>query len=140
MKKTTNLSIMILFASLIIVSCNRPSCENKNPIFNKYDIHAVEYKTELINQIEKNGQENLTYWLNSYVEENGQEYIIVDIQNDSLCAKGVLKVNDWNNIEEIKRTKGKSYMGAELKGLVFSVEKDSNKIELVYKSLTQIVD
>jgi hypothetical protein len=140
MKQKTYLIIVILLAVLTTVSCDRPNCKNKNPIFEKYGLNSEEYKIELLSEIEKNGQNNLTYWFYSYIEENGKEYIIVNIQNDSLCAKGMIKVNDWKKIEGIKRTKGKGYVGAELKGLIFNVKKDSNKIEFVYEDLTRIID
>jgi hypothetical protein len=140
MEPKPSLIIMLLLMFLTAVSCDRPNCENVNPIFNQYDMNSEEYKTELLSQIEENGQNNLTYWFSSYAEENGNEYIIVYIQNDSLCAKGVIKVDDWGKIEGIKRTKGKGYVGAELKGLTFLIEKDSSKTEFVYKDLARIID
>jgi hypothetical protein len=140
MKRITYLPVMISLVILTMVACDRPNCENKNPIFDKYAINSEEYKTELMSQIEKYGQQNLTYWFDSYRVENEKEYITVKIQNDSLCAKGIIQVNDWNKIEGIKRTKGKGYVGAKLKGLTFNVENDSNRIELVYKDITRIVD
>ncbi len=140
MKLKINLILVISLMILIVVSCNRPNCENKNLIFDKYDIDSEEYKTELLNQIEKYGQKNLTYWFDSYIKENGNEYIIVNIQNHALCAKGKIQVNDWNKIEGIKTTQGKGYVGAKLKGLTFDVEKKSNKTELIYKDINRIVD
>ena len=140
MKRITYLPVVISLVIITTGACDRPNCENKNPIFDKYAINSEEYKAELLSQIEKYGQKNLTYWFDSYLVENGKEYITVKIQNDSLCAKGMIQVNDWNKIEGIKRTKGKGYVGAKLKGLTFNVENDSNRIELVYKDITRIVD
>jgi hypothetical protein len=140
MKQKTILIISTLVVFLTAVSCDRPACDNKNPIFDNYDINSVEYKAELIKQIEKIGHENLSYWLESYTAENEKEYIVVYIQNDSLCAKGKILVTDWKKIEGIRRTKGGSYRGAKLKGLTFRIENDSNSIELIYEGLTRIVD
>ena len=140
MKQKTNLIIFILFVILTVVSCDRPICSNKNPVFDKYNINSFEYKTELLKQIEKIGQKNLSYRFESYIKENEKEYIIINIKNNSLCAKGKILVKDWNKIEEIKRTSGQSYVGAKLKGLTFNIENDSNKIELIYKYITRIVD
>jgi hypothetical protein len=119
MKEYIIILISILFFGAI--SCDRPNCENRNPIFDKYNINSLEYKTELLTQIEKYGQDNFEYWLNDYIEENGKDYIIVNIQNDSLCAKCMIQVNSWNKIEGIRKTKGKGYNGAKLKGLTFSI-------------------
>ena len=140
MKQKTNRFIFILFVILTVVSCDRPICSNKNPVFDKYDINSFEYKTELLKQIEKIGQKNLSYRFESYIKENEKEYIIVNIQNHSLCAKGKIMVKDWHKIEGIKRTSGQSYVGVKLKGLTFDIEKESNNIELIYKDITRIVD
>ena len=83
---------------------------------------------------------NLSYWFDSYVQQNGNDYILVDIQNDSICATGMIQVKDWDKMEEIKRTKGASYKGAELKGLSFDVTKDSAGVEFTYRTLDRIVD
>lgn len=140
MKLKINLFIVISMLALIIVSCDRPDCKNENPIFDKYNINSAEYKIELRKQIEKYGQKELQYWFESYIEDNGKEYIIVNVQNNSLCAKAMILVNDWSKIENIKRTKGKGYTGAKLKGLVFEFENDSNKTELIYKDIKRVVD
>ena len=140
MKSKPNLILMLLLMILTAESCDRPNCENTNPIFNQYDMNSEEYTTELLSQIKEIGQDNLTYWFSSYEEENGNEYIMVHIQNDSLCAKGMIKVDNWGEIEGIKRTKGKGYVGAELRGLTFTIEKDSSKTEFVYKDLARIID
>jgi hypothetical protein len=139
MKKINILGLLVILI-LTSVSCNRPTCNNKNPIFDKYEIKSKAYKIELIQQIEAIGQQNLRYWFESYLIENEKEYIRVNIQNDSLCAKGQILVNDWHKIEGIKRTKGKGYSGAELIGLTFKIEKDSNTIDIVYKDLIKIID
>ena len=74
------------------------------------------------------------------VKENEKEYILVNIQHDSLCAKGKILVNDWNKIEKIKNAKGQGFHGAKLMGLTFNIEKDSNNIEFVYKNLIWVLD
>ena len=140
MKPKPNLILMLLLIILTAESCDRPNCENTNPIFNQYDMNSEEYTSELLSQIKEIGQDNLTYWFSSYEEENGNEYIMVHIQNDSLCAKGMIKVDNWGGIEGIKRTKGKGYLGAELRGLTFTIEKDASKTEFVYKDVARIID
>jgi hypothetical protein len=71
-----------------------------------------------------------------YVQQNGNDYILVNIQNDSLCATGMIRVKDWNKLEGIKRAKGVSYKGAELMGLSFEVTKDSAGTEFVYNTIS----
>ncbi|MBS2101020.1 hypothetical protein [Carboxylicivirga linearis] len=139
MKLIVNVTSVGILA-LMLASCDRPNCENKNPIFDKYDVGSERYKTELVAQIKHYGQKNLKYWFDSYIKENGNEYIIINIQNDSLCAKGKVLVRNWNKLEGIKQTQGKGYRGAELKGLVLDIEKDTNGVELIYSDVKRILD
>ncbi len=136
MKKTAILIISLIF--LFFSSCDRPECENSNQIFDKYSFDSEEYKAELISQISK--YDNIEYWFNKYIEEEGKEYLIVNAQNNSICAKAIIQVNDWNKIEDIKRTKGLGYRGAKLKGLKFDIEKDSIKTYFIYKDIESILD
>lgn len=132
----------LIFMSLIftLISCDRSDCSNQNPIFDQYGMNDEEYQTELVRQIEIVGQNNLNYWLDSYVKENNEEFLIVNVQHDSFCAKGKVLVNDWKKLEGIKRTKGESYEGAELKGLAFAIEREADKTTLVYTDLNRIID
>ncbi|WP_157716104.1 hypothetical protein [Roseivirga echinicomitans] len=127
--------VLILFAS-----CDRPGCENTNSIFDLNGLETTVYKQELVKEMDRAGRENLTYWLSDYTEQNGQEFITVNIQGDGLCAKGLLQVNDWTNIEGIKKTKGVSYIGAELKGLTFDIITTGESIDFIYKNIESIVD
>jgi len=134
-------SILILSILLIFLgSCNKPDCENTNSIFDSNRVESNTYKKELIKEMDRVGKENLTYWLSSYTEQNGKEFISINIQGDGLCAKGLLQVNDWKNIEGIKRTKGVSYNGAELKSLTFDIITNGESIDFIYKNIESIED
>lgn len=134
------LLVALSFMMLTISSCDRPRCENKNPVFDEFSIDSNIYKEELIKQINAIGKDNLSYWFYSYYKKNERDYIVVNIQNDSLCTKGEFLVRDWNKIEGIKKRKGKGYVGAELRNFSFDVEKDSLNLDLIYKDLTYIID
>lgn len=134
-------SFFILAALLIFLgSCSRPACKNTNSIFDSNGIETNVYKRELVKEIERVGKENLTYWLSDYTLQNGNEFITVNIQGEGLCALGLIQVKDWNNLEEIKKTKGVSYNGAELKGLTFDMITNGESIDFIYKNLESIVD
>ncbi len=135
--KSTLILSTLLF---LLASCDRPNCKNTNSVFDSNDIEANLYKQELVKQIDKVGKEKLTYWLSNYTKKNGKEFITVDIQGGDLCAKGLIQVNDWKNIEEIKRTKGVSYNGAQLKGLTFDIIANGESINFIYKNVESIVD
>jgi hypothetical protein len=134
-------SILILSTLIIfLASCDRPDCKNTNSVFDSNGLETDVYKQELIQEMDRIGKSNLTYWLSSYTEQNEKEFITVNIQGDGLCAKGLLQVNDWKNIEGIKRTKGVSYRGAQLKGLTFDIITNGESIDFIYNSIERIVD
>jgi hypothetical protein len=134
-------SILILSTLIIfLASCDRPDCKNTNSVFDSNGLETNVYKQELIQEMDRIGKSNLTYWLSSYTEQNEKEFITVNIQGDGLCAKGLLQVNDWKNIEGIKRTKGVSYRGAQLKGLTFDIITNGESIDFIYNSIERIVD
>lgn len=135
-----HLLYLILFLIIGLSSCDRQVCKNQDPIFDRFSYDSQEYKQELADRIDKLGMDNLNYWFDGYVQLNGNEYIVVNIQNDALCATGMIQVKDWSRMEDIKRTKGASFKGAELKGLSFDMIRNSEGIEFVYGSLDQIVD
>ena len=101
---------------------------------------SKEYKNELAKEIRRIGITNLSYWLKSYLEKDDKEYIIVNIQNKDLCAKGMIEVKDWSKIEGIRKSKGISYRGAELEGFVFEINESNGSTNFVYQTLDQIID
>ncbi len=134
-------SILFLATALIfLASCDRPDCKNTNPVFDSNGLESNTYKQELIKEMDRIGKSNLTYWLSSYSEQNGKEFITVNIQGGDLCAKGLLQVTDWKNIEGIKRNKGVSYIGAQLKGLTFDIITTEESVDFIYKNVERIVD
>ena len=75
-----------------------------------------------------------------YFEKNGQDYLDVAIKGADFEATGVVLVNNWDQIEGIRRTKGQSYQGAELRGLSLIIQKDAEGTNLVYNGLQEIID
>lgn len=133
--------ILVFFCLLIFtVACDRPACNNSNPIFDQFFPDTKLYKDELIKQLELVDKAKLRYWLEQYQEKDGQEYLYFFVQGDGLCAKIIMTVNQWNKIEGVKKSKGVSYRGAEFKDLKFDIFQDSVKTEFIYKDLGKIID
>ena len=132
---------LAIFVFLIFTwSCNRPECNNTNPVFDQFSPESKEYKEELVNQLGKIDNSKLRYWFDEYQDIDKQEYIRVFIQGDGLCAKAVLAVKQWDDIRSIRQTKGKGYRGAELKKLRFTIVQDSVKTDLIYSGVDAIID
>jgi hypothetical protein len=130
-----------LILLLGFVSCDRPECNNENPIFENNIPDSKIYKDELINQLNKIDQSKLTYWLQKYDDQNGKESLYFHIQGDGLCAILNLTIyNDWNKLENVRERKGIGRRGAEFTNLKFEIIKDSLSTEFVYKTFDRIID
>lgn len=138
----TILQTFIAFCFLTLTaSCDRPECKNTNIIFEKYSPESKQYRDELVNQLAKADKSQLTYWMDSYKEKDNSQYLHAHIQGDDLCAKIILTIKDeGSGIEEIIKSKGMGYRGAELEDLAFDIKQNSEKTEFIFREISGIVD
>lgn len=131
----------ILFILLIaFVSCDRPKCNNENPLFENNKPESKVYKDELVKQLKDIDQTKLKYWLQKYEERDGKEFLYFNIQGEELCAIIVLTMEEWDKLELVREKKGVSYRGAEFTNLKFETRKDSFSTEFIYKTFDRIID
>jgi len=77
---------------------------NTNEILKNNPLDSEIYNKELFEMI--NESESLVrFWFDSYLKESDKEYIVLDIQSESICAKGRFLVIDWTGIEQIQKVK-----------------------------------
>lgn len=134
-------SVTFFCLFIIIVGCNRPKCNNTNPIFNKFLPDTKEYKDELVTELEKVDKTKLTYWMDNYQEIGNSQFIFINIQGDGLCAKIVLTIDSSKKgIELLIKNKGDGYIGAELKNLKFNIKKESMSTEFIFEEISGIID
>ena len=138
--KKTFINILLIFSITGFISCDRPKCNNENPIFENYEPDSEVYKDELSKQLKNIDQSELTYWLQKYDEKDGKEYLYFHIQGDGLCAILNLRVNNWTKLENVREKKGVSYRGAEFTNLKFEIREDSLSTEFIYKTFDKIID
>ncbi len=133
---TSTFKITLIAGIISLSACNNTA---NDPIFSKLSPTSKEYRNKLANVIKSNPEE-LTYTLNKYLQENGREYLDVQVEGNDFEAKGLVLVNNWDKLEDIKRTKGLGYSGAELRGLKVNIQQNDSGAELIYKDLEKIVD
>ncbi len=130
-----------MFFGIFLLSCNKPECTNKNPIFEKYSPQEKEYKNELAKQLKNINNTQLTYFLDKYQEINNKKFLSVQIQGQGLCAKMLVGIRTQNNkIANILKTKGLGYSGAELKNLQIDIQQEETTFAFIYKNLEVIID
>lgn len=139
-----NSKLLYVFAFIFLlnftIACDRPACENSNPVFEKFSPETKQYKDELVRQLNRIENIKLRYWLEKYEEKDGQEYLSFFIQGDGLCAKIFLTVKPVNKIQDVLTKKGVGYRGAEFKNLKFDIIQDSAQTEFIYKVFDRIID
>ena len=141
MTKISTFILTIFVLTILVTGCDRPTCKNTNPVFDKYSPDAKEYKDELVKQLATVDKSKLTYWMDTYQADNNSQYINAHIQGDGLCAKIVLTINSSDKgIEGIIKTKGMGYRGAELEDLKFDIKQDSTSTEFIFQEISGIVD
>ena len=117
---------------LLLMACGQPKCNNTNPVFDKYPVASKEYQLELVKQLGSRNEGELRFWIDKYMESGGKEYLLIDIQGKGLCAKGMMHVSEWGNMQAVKNGKGGGYHGAELKGLRYTLNTDTTAPGMEY--------
>ena len=83
----------------------------------------------------------MTYWFDTYQENDNLQYIQARIQGDGLCAKIILTVKDSDKgIEGLLKNKGEGYNGAELEDLKYNIKQDSIYTEFNFEEISGIAD
>ncbi len=131
---------ILLCLLLVNLACDRPDCSNKNPVFDQYEPHNQEYKEELVHELHRVDQNELTYWLKKYEARDGVEYLLFNVQSDELCAIIEIRMNDWEGIELVRKKKAVSYRGAEFVGLKYDVRQSKDETEFLYRGVVRIID
>lgn len=135
----STLKITLISCVIALAACNNVKDDTSNSVFEKFSPATKEYKNELATKLKSNPAE-LHYTFNKLVENDGKEYLDIEVKGDDFKATGLVLVNNWRKLEGIKRTKGQSYSGAELRGLKLDIEEHSSGANLVYNDLEKIVD
>ena len=134
------LLLLFLFCMTFLMSCDRPECNNQNPVFDSEMPTSQAYQTELAEQLESYSKDDLRYWLKSYEAINGEEYLHFNVQGGDLCAIMVLEMPHWDRIEFIRERKAVGSRGAEFTNLQYQVVRDSLGTHFIYQSHGRIID
>jgi ABC-type phosphate transport system substrate-binding protein len=137
--KNSILKTILFSLTVILAACNQVKENQSDSVFVQFSPNQKEYKNELAKKIKANPQE-FTYTLLGYTEQNGKEYINVQINGNDFVASGLVLVGNWSKMQGIKKTKVVSYVGAGLKGLQIDVVEHAAGANLVYSDLDKIVD
>lgn len=132
------LSRIFLFFFIFLIACNKPACENKNPVFDNNPVGSAVYNAELKMQMET--RPDIHYWVDGYEENNGRQYIKVEIQGKDMRAHAAMDITESESFASVKEVKGSGYSGAELKGVKYRTENTGNGETFVIEDVETISD
>ncbi|WP_316814436.1 hypothetical protein [Pedobacter heparinus] len=127
------LKIHLVFALISVLSCNdgkETDSVSARPV--------KDYNTDLVSRVRSDAG-SLTYILNGYGKRGEKEYLNVTVSGSNLNSETFILVQNWNKLEDVKRTEGLGYRGAELKGLKLAVIDDA-LATFAYKDLDKVLD
>jgi hypothetical protein len=127
-------TMLSILATIVMSSCDKPACLNKNAIFDKFGPDAKEYKDELSRLIREKEKNDLRFWISDATLKDTHEQIVLDIQGKGVCAKMTVQ-----NLTDKKIDRG-GYMGAELIGAQFTVENKLKEVQFDLQSFITIID
>ncbi|MEL1243231.1 hypothetical protein AAEO56_03060 [Flavobacterium sp. DGU11] len=138
--KNTFAKLLLLAIASLAIACGKQECKNTNPVFDANTPESKPYKAELTKQLAK-ADNSLKYWINSYKEIDGQQYMLVDITGNNLCATAQMAISpEDTKLQNFIKAKGKGYEGTELEGLQYGITSDSNGGHFIFKDVVSIMD
>ena len=132
--------ILTIIAVCLLAACDKPQCTNTNPVMSRYNPEDKEYKTELVRLIDSIGKHNIDYWIHHYQAAGGREYMYVDLLAPGICAIAVMDITGNHDLLNFRRVQGKSYSGAGLSGLDYTIEPSDSSYNFVFKNVDYIID
>ena len=138
-------SIKILASSLLLYfvlhACVTDSCRNSNKILGTYGPEEALYKIELGKVLKDGAPADSKFHFEELRELYSDTIIVLKLKGPSLCAIVQAKVKSWQGIEALKKTLGKGYKGAEIKGIRLTMSDSLTTIPIFYfRGATTVVD
>lgn len=98
----------------MLQACAGESCRNSNKVLATYGADENLYKIELGKLLKENQIINPHYYFEELRENYGDTILVAKLKAEKLCAIVQTKVKSWQGIEELRKTLGHNYKGAEL--------------------------
>lgn len=140
LSKKSLLALSSLCAFVLLSSCNSNTCETTNTFLQQAQINSTPYNLELARMVNTSDSNTISYVFSEYRNVEGVDYIIVEIRGEEGCALGRFTAVEPKGLEELMANQGKGYSGAVLKGFKFTLDGNSEPMDLIFKSVVDILD
>ncbi len=140
---TTFLKVLVLF----LLAITAPGCHDlpkhyfsPTPDCNSHTIQVHEplsaaYQTQVVEILKNKRPEDFRYFFKTFIDEKDSTGMLVNFRNDSLCFDVKMLIKNWEKLEGMHKTNGRSYP-QELYDLNWHLVE--NKI--VYLDMHEVID
>lgn len=93
----------------------------------------------LVTRLQDKSPSDYRYFFQTFLEEEGQTYKVTNFRNDTDCFDIKMLVNDWDKLDGMKRTNGKSYP-RELHRLEWEIVTTGQQAVVRYVDMRRVID
>lgn len=143
MKKKIILGLFLL----CIMSCDfpehyfspKPECTQEVVFSASNDTASEIYQNLILNKVRDKQPTDFRYFFETFVEEDGQTYMMTNFRHSTACFNIKMLVQKWDKLAGMKRTNGRAYP-KELYDLTWELKMVNGKEQVVYVDMYKIID
>ena len=125
---------------LVLMSCDRPECNNSNSIFDTNAPNSEVYKAELAKQLKRIDTSKLRYWLQKYENNQDVESLYFYVQSEDLCAVMHMSMTHWTQLHRLRQKQGVGRRGAEFVNLQYDIVINKDNTQFFYNRFDRMID
>ena len=115
-----------------------PKCNTPQELL-ELEVDSPQYQSKTFDYLSKSKSSDYRYFFKTFKEIKGNTYMTTNFRNTSTCFEVNLLVLDWEKLEGMKITNGKSYPN-ELINLKWRIKEEDNEIKIIYHDMDWIRD
>ena len=131
---------VLCIALLVLVSCDRPECNNSNSIFDTNAPNSEIYKAELAKQFKLIDTSKLRYWLQKHENDQDVESLYFYVQSEELCAVMHMSMTHWTQLQRLRQKQGVGRRGAEFVNLQYDIVINKDNTQFFYNRFDRMID
>lgn len=108
-----------------------------NPSF--VELNSEAYEQAVLDSLNNKKPSDFRYFFQNFQQEGAQNYIIVNMRNETTCFNAKILVEKWDKLAGMKRTDGVSYP-KELHDLKWKLEEREGRSVVVFQDMRTIID
>jgi len=111
-----------------------PACSSDT----SYDLLPARQEM-LVTRLQDKSPSDYRYFFQTFLEEEGQTYMVTNFRNETDCFDIKMLVNVWDKLDGMKRTNGKSYP-RELHRLEWEIVTTEQQAVVRYVDMRRVID